>query len=139
MRIHRTVTVVLGLATLAGCSAHAATGLPRGTEPVRPDPAAFTVDIDNRYWPMRPGARWVYESVDADGTAQHVEVTVLDETYTVAAGVEARGVHDGGVEGGAPVEGTPDFFAQDRDRHPRYPGGQNPEYPPGEPASTEGP
>jgi hypothetical protein len=138
MRIHRTVTVVLGLATLAGCSAHAATGLPRGTEPVRPDPAAFTVDIDNRYWPMQPGARWVYESVDADGTSQHVEVTVLDETYTVAAGIDARVVHDVVTQDGAVAEDTRDFYAQDADGNVWYLGEQTTEYPPGGPPSTEG-
>src|SRR3954454_1978906 len=138
MRIHRTLTVVLGVATLAGCGPHPATALPRGTGPVRPDPAAFTVDIDNRYWPMRPGARWVYESVDADGTAQHVEVTVLDETNTGAAGIDARVVHDVVTQDGATAEDTRDFYAQDADGNIWYLGEQTSDSPPGEPPSTEG-
>src|SRR3954451_4454109 len=138
MRIHRTLTVVLGLTTLAGCSAHAATGLPRGTESVQPDPAAFTVNIDNRYWPMQPGARWVYDSTDADGTAQHVEVSVLDETYTVAAGIEARVVHDVVTQGGVLFEDTRDLYAQDTDGSIWYLGETTTEYPPGAPPSTEG-
>src|SRR3954447_12099406 len=137
MRIHGTVTVVLGFAALAGCSAHAATGLPRGTESVQPDPAAFTTDIDNRYWPMRPGARWVYESVDTDGTAQHVEVTVLDETYRVAAGVTARVLHDVVTQDGAVAEDTRDYYAQDADGNIWHLGEQTTEYPPGAPPSTE--
>jgi hypothetical protein len=28
--------------------------LPQGSEPVELDPAKFTVEIDNRYWPMEP-------------------------------------------------------------------------------------
>ena len=34
--------------------------LPRGGEPVRLDPARFTAQIDNPYWPMVPGSRWIY-------------------------------------------------------------------------------
>ena len=34
--------------------------LPHGGEPVRLDPARFTAQIDNPYWPMVPGSRWIY-------------------------------------------------------------------------------
>jgi len=43
-------------------------GLPQGSEPVNLDPADFTTKIDNRYWPMRPGNRWVYREGDPEGT-----------------------------------------------------------------------
>jgi hypothetical protein len=140
MRIDRTFAVVLALAALTGCSDNrsAAPGLPSGSEPVHLDPASFTTDVTNRYWPLPPGARWVYESTDADGTAQHVEVTVLDETYTVAAGIEARVVHDVVLQDGAVFEDTRDLYAQDSDGTVWYLGEQTTEYPPGEPPSTEG-
>src|SRR4051794_1090469 len=140
MRIDRTFPVVLGLAALPGWSDNrsAAPGLPSGSEPVHLDPASFTTDVTNRYWPLPPGARWVYESTDADGTAQHVEVTVLDETYEVAAGIEARVVHDVVMQDGALLEDTRDYYAQDADGNVWYAGEQTTEYPPGEPQSTEG-
>jgi hypothetical protein len=116
----------------------ATASLPQGSDTVSLDPSRFSTDITNRYWPLHPGARWVYESVDADGTAQHVEVTVLDETYRVAAGIEARVVHDAVTEAGAVVEDTRDYYAQDADGNVWYLGEQTTEYPPGEPPSTEG-
>ena len=134
--------VVLGATACSGGSPSAggadAAGLPRGSDPVRLDPAAFTVDVTNRYWPLEPGRRRVYESTDADGTAQHVEVSVLDETYRVAAGIEARVVHDVVMQDGVLFEDTRDYYAQDADGNVWYLGEQTTEYPPGEPPSTEG-
>ena len=111
--------------------------LPQGSESVTLDPADFTVDITNRYWPMRPGDRWAYESTDADGAAQQVEVTVLDETHTVAAGIEARVVHDVVMQDGAVAEDTRDWYAQDADGNIWYLGEKTAEYEDGV-ASTEG-
>ena len=31
--------------------------LPQRSEPVELDPASFTPDVDNPYWPMEPGTR----------------------------------------------------------------------------------
>jgi hypothetical protein len=131
---------VLGVAACGqgGVSGPARSALPSGDETVRLDTADFTVDITNRYWPMRPGDRWVYESTDADGAAQHVEVSVLAETHTVAAGIEARVVHDLVTQDGAVVEDTRDWYAQDAAGTIWYLGEQTTEYPPGEPPSTEG-
>jgi hypothetical protein len=135
----------VGTLSLSGCGgsagstdANSSPGLPQGGDPVQLDPADFTADVTNRYWPLRPGARWVYESVDADGTAQHVEVTVLDQTYEVAAGIEARVVHDVVMQDGALLEDTRDYYAQDAAGNVWYVGEQTTEYPPGEPTSTEG-
>ena len=53
-----------------GQSTAAAPGadLPQGSEPVELDPAEFTTEIDNRYWPMEPGTRWTYREIDEEGT-----------------------------------------------------------------------
>ena len=136
----------VGALSLSGCgsssgstaAAGSSPALPQGSEKVTLDPADFTVDVTNKFWPLHPGARWVYESVDADGTAQHVEVAVLDETYEVAAGIEARVVHDVVMQGGALFEDTRDHYAQDADGNVWYMGEQTTEYPPGEAQSTEG-
>ena len=62
-------------------SADAATcELPQGSEQVRLDPADFTTRIDNPYWPLKPGSRWVYRETDPAGTKQKVVVTVTAKT-----------------------------------------------------------
>ena len=42
-------------------------GLPQGSEPVSLDPADFTAEIDNPYWPMKPGTRWTFRETDGEG------------------------------------------------------------------------
>jgi hypothetical protein len=90
-------------------------GLPQGSEPVDLDPAEFSVDIDNRYWPMRPGSKWVYRETDATGAKEKVVVTVTDKTKMIANGVEARVVRDVVTENARPVEITDDWYAQDKE------------------------
>jgi hypothetical protein len=76
---------------------------------VQPAPADFSTRIDNRYWPMAPGTRWIYREGD-----QRVAVTVTSETKRIANGVTARVVRDTVTKGGELVEDTFDFYAQDR-------------------------
>ncbi len=89
-------------------------GLPQGGEPVNLNPADFTTKIDNPYWPMSPGSKWVYSETDTDATKQRVVVTVTNKTKTVANGVKARVILDVVTENGKPVEITKDWYAQDR-------------------------
>ena len=89
-------------------------GMPQGSEPVRLDPADFSVSIDNPYWPMNPGTKWVYSETDTKGTNQKVVVEVTDETKMMANGIEARVVRDTVTQNGAPVEITDDWYAQDK-------------------------
>jgi hypothetical protein len=76
---------------------------------VQPQPADFTTRIDNRYWPMDPGTRWVYREGE-----QLVATTVTRETKRIANGVTARVVRDTTSKGGRIVEDTFDWYAQDR-------------------------
>jgi hypothetical protein len=112
--------------------------LPQGSEPVTLDPAEFTTQIDNPYWPMTPGSKWVYRETAADGTEQKVEVTVTNETRRIANGVEARVVHDVVTEDGDPVEITDDWYAQDSDGNIWYLGEDTKEYENGKVSSTAG-
>ena len=89
--------------------------LPQGGERVHLDPADFTIDIDNPYWPMKPGSKWVYSERDTQGTNEKVVVEVTRKTKRIANGVEARVVRDTVSENGVPVEITDDWFAQDKD------------------------
>ena len=101
--------------------------LPQGSEPVKLDPADFTTRIDNPYWPMAPGDKWVYRETDS-GTEQRVEVTVTNQTKQIANGIEARVVHDVVTEDGQLVEVTDDWYAQDKAGNVWYLGEDTAEY-----------
>jgi hypothetical protein len=89
--------------------------LPQGSESVNLNPADFTTDIDNPYWPMQPGNRWVYRETDTTGTREKAVVEVTNQTKTIANGVEARVIRDTVTENGKPVEITDDWYAQDKE------------------------
>ena len=91
------------------------------------DPADFTTHIDNPYWPMAPGDKWVYKETD-EGEQYDVVVTVTDRTRMIANGVEARVVHDVVSQDGQPVEITDDWYAQDRAGNVWYLGEDTAEY-----------
>jgi hypothetical protein len=119
-------SVLAGALAVSGClsedgggggsgasAADAQEALPQGSERVKLDPADFTTNIDNPYWPMSPGSRWVYSETDTTGTREKVVVEVTNRTKTIANGVEARVIRDTVTEKGVPVEITDDWYAQD--------------------------
>jgi hypothetical protein len=136
------VAASLALATsaFAGCGGdgadEAGQDLPRGSEQVELDPAEFTTEIDNRYWPMKPGSKWVYSETDEDGE-HRIVVTVTERTKTVANGVEARVVRDV-VSNGDLIEVTDDWYAQDSEGSVWYLGEDTAEYENGEVATRRG-
>jgi hypothetical protein len=103
-------------------------GLPQGSEKVKLDPADFSTDITNPYWPMQPGTKWVYRETDTTGKKQKVVITVTNKTKTIANGVRARVIRDVATEGGKPVEITDDWYAQDKARNIWYLGEATAEY-----------
>ena len=131
-----TTTTVTESAT--GGDPSASGGLPQGSEPADLDPSGFTTEIDNEYWPMAVGSRWVYREADSEGAEQKVVVTVTDRTKRIANGVEARVVHDVVTEDGEPVEVTDDWYAQDADGNIWYLGEATTEYENGKPVTTAG-
>jgi hypothetical protein len=98
------------------------------------DPADFGGPIDNRYMPLTPGSRWVYESVTGD---ERTEVVVTDERRQVM-GIDAVVVRDTVSSGGEVVEDTYDWFAQDAEGNVWYLGEDSKEYESGEATSTAG-
>lgn len=153
-RIQATTIALVLLAVLSGCNstggtntgedrsrngagASKGTELPQGSEPVKLDPAEFTTRIDNPYWPMVPGDRWVYRETEG-GTKKRVEVTVTDETKKISNGIEARVVHDVVTEKGRRVEVTDDWYAQDRAGNVWYLGEDTAEYENGEVKTRSG-
>lgn len=125
------------LAAAAACDASDEVALPVGDDVVELDPRDFTAEIDNPYWPMPVGARWVFREVDGEGNEQRVEITVTPETRLVL-GIEARVVHDVVTENGELVEDTYDWYAQDAAGNVWYLGEETKEYEGGEVVTTAG-
>ena len=141
-----TLAVSSALLLTSGCTSGPAPGtspasgseLPQGSEPVKLDPADFTTEIDNTYWPMVSATRWVYRETDADGEVLRVVVTVSSETKEIANGITARVVRDTVSRDGETVEDTFDWYAQDAQGAIWYLGEDTAEFEGGEVASTEG-
>jgi len=115
-------------ATIELTSAQGNRGLPQGSEPVELDPAEFTTNIDNPYFPLAPGSRWVYRETNTKGDVEKVVVKVTNKTKMIANGIEARVVRDTVTENGQPVEVTDDWYAQDADGNVWYLGEDTAEY-----------
>ena len=83
------------------------------------NPADFTTRIDNPYFPLVPGDRYVYR--ETDGKAKEkVVLGVSHKTKLIANGITARIVHDRVTERGKVVEDTFDWYAQDSDGNVWY-------------------
>jgi hypothetical protein len=106
--------------------------LPQGAEPVTLDPADFTTDIDNPYFPLRPGQRAVFRDGD-----ERVVVRVTNDTKKIE-GITARVVRDTVTLDGELIEDTFDWYAQDSDGNVWYMGEDTTEYENGKPKTKEG-
>jgi hypothetical protein len=134
----RTRLAIPALVMLLGaCGGGDGGSLPQGADRVDLDPADFVARIDNPYWPMLPGSRWVYRETDAAGNAQRVEVTVTERTRTIE-GIQATVVHDVVTEDGELREDTYDWYAQDEAGNVWYLGEDTKEYEGGKVVSTAG-
>jgi hypothetical protein len=125
MRNRTRIGMALGLlgvtAVMAASPALAgASTLPQGSEPVNLDPADFSTQIDNPYFPLVPGDKHIYRETDSEGTKQRVVVSVSNKTKQIANGITARIVHDRVTEHGKVVEDTFDWYAQDSDGNVWY-------------------
>lgn len=81
--------------------------------------ADFVQGINNSYFPLTPGAKWVYEAHLEDGSIERIEIEILHETRVVN-GVTATILHDSVFVDGALVEDTYDWYAQDKDGNVWY-------------------
>lgn len=98
------------------------------------DSSSFVAGVDNPYFPLIPGTHWTYAEGDAT-----VKVTVLNETRSIL-GVSCVVVHDEVSEtaGGALIEDTLDWYAQDSAGNVWYMGEDTKEYAGGLVVSTAG-
>ena len=93
---------------------------PQSSEPAKLNPADFTTNIDNPYFPLPVGAEWQIRVTDQEGLLQHETITVTDQTKQIADGVTARVVRDIVREDGKLAEETEDWYAQDKDGNVWY-------------------
>ncbi|HJU25763.1 MAG TPA: hypothetical protein VJ722_03710 [Rhodanobacteraceae bacterium] len=97
------------------------------------DPADFTTDIDNPWFPLKPGTTFVYKA----GDHALIRTSVTHDTITIA-GVKCVVVHDEQSTDGIVEENTYDYYAQDRSGNVWYFGEDTAEYTHGFPTSVEG-
>jgi hypothetical protein len=114
-KVYAGVVLAVAVTALVGASASGNRGLPEGHQTANLDPSAFTVNIDNPYYPLHPGDRRVYRETAPDGTRQKIVDQVTDRTRRIANGVTARVVIATVTDRrGKGVEYTEEWFAQDR-------------------------
>jgi len=82
------------------------------------DPADFTSEITNPYFPLVPGTTFVYEGT-SEGKAELDTVKVTSETRPIL-GVDCVIVHDVVSQEGVVVEDTFDWYTQDKDGNVWY-------------------
>jgi hypothetical protein len=87
--------------------------LPQSDEPMELDPADFTAEVTNPWFPLEPGTRWTYRETTEDGEVVQVVVTATTVTHRIANGVTARVVRDTVTLDGEIIEDTLDWYAQD--------------------------
>jgi hypothetical protein len=139
MRPYIAIVSVPILVLLVGCggSESAQASLPRGGEAVQLNPDDFVARIDNAYWPMAPGSKWVFTETDLKGSRERIEITVTNRKKTIL-GIEATVVHDVVTKDGELIEDTFDWFAQDKDGTLWYLGEDTTEFKNGKPVSKKG-
>jgi len=84
----------------------------RSENPPTIDPAGFTSEITNPYFPLTPGTTFVYEGT-SEGKAEVNAVRVTAVTRHIL-GVDCLIVHDVVEQAGVVVEDTFDWYAQDK-------------------------
>ena len=100
------------------------------------DPANFVSEVTNKFHPLPPGRKRIYEAEDEDGT-ERIEIEVLSEKKTIL-GVACTAVRDQEFLDDELVEDTIDFFAQDKDGNVWYFGEETMELEDGVIVSIEG-
>jgi len=109
-------TLVFGIAltsiVVAVGAAGARSALPRaGGPPPRPPSSSFSAHVDNPWFPLEPGTRYLYTGVK-DGIPSRDIVTVTQRTRTID-GVPCVAVHDRLYLRGRLEERTTDWYSQD--------------------------
>jgi hypothetical protein len=106
---------ILGLASATAAAGtafthHAGAAAPPQTP--MPSASSFTARVNNQWFPLRPGTRYLYSGVK-NGEPSRDVVTVTHQTKTIV-GVTCVAVHDQLYLRGRLEERTTDWYSQDR-------------------------
>jgi hypothetical protein len=100
------------------------------------DPHSFVRDVTNRFFPLRPGTRYVYHGIE-DGERE-TNITIVTHDRKDILGVSAIVVFDRVFVQGELKEKTFDWYAQDKDGNVWYLGEDTREFENGQVVSTAG-
>jgi len=118
----RKAVIAFLVLSLAACgSKQAATTGPAATGGVvtgKIEAANFVTEVDNPWFPLPAGGKWVYRG-EKDGIPSH-EVATVSGAKKAIQGVECTIVHDVLYQRGHIAERTDDFYAQDKDGNVWY-------------------
>lgn len=100
------------------------------------DPNNFVGVVNNRFFPLKPGTRFVYKGIE-DGETE-TNVTIVTHDRKTILGISAVVVFDRVFVHGELKERTFDWYAQDRQRNVWYLGEDTKEFENGKVVSTAG-
>ena len=100
------------------------------------NPDNFVRAVDNRFFPLRPGTRYVYHGTE-DGEVE-TNITIVTHDRKEILGISATVVFDRVFVHGELKEKTFDWYAQDRNGNVWYLGEDTKEFENGKVTSTEG-
>jgi hypothetical protein len=127
------------LVLMAGCTSNSSSQEKASTQKKayapHINPAEFTTKVDNKYFPLKPGTTFFYQGNKQGSTRDEMAVT---HSTKKVMGVECVVVNDKGWEAGKLIEGTYDYYAQDKEGTVWYFGEDTKEYKNGKVVSTKG-
>lgn len=86
----------------------------RGPYTPKIGPANFVAEIDNKWFPLKPGTGFHYRGVAEDGKTPQTDDMVVTHHHKRILGVNATVVRDVVSSHGRAIERTLDWYAQDR-------------------------
>src|SRR5581483_7622145 len=84
------------------------------------DPANFARKVDNRFFPLKPGATWHY--VGVRGKVRQTDDVLVTRRKKMIMGVRTVAVRDTVSQRGHAIERTLDYYAQDKQGNVWYMG-----------------
>jgi hypothetical protein len=123
------------LVLMAGCTSSSSSQEEQKAYAPHINPTEFTTKVDNQYFPLKPGTTFFYQGNKQGSTRDEMAVT---HSTKKVMGVECVVVSDKGWEAGKLIEGTYDYYAQDKKGNVWYFGEDTKEYKNGKVVSTKG-